>query len=114
MVELGEVIVPVEGEVVLGEVVVLPGGAVVVALVELVVEVVVSGPVEPGLPLLLCATATPATTTRQAAAAVVRRVTRVLFIPKTPWCVEGNASCARSNDRPAPSAVTHLQQSACR
>jgi hypothetical protein len=40
---LGDVIVPVE----LGEVVVLPGGAVTVALVELVVEVVVSGPVEP-------------------------------------------------------------------
>jgi hypothetical protein len=65
----------------LGEVVVLFGGAVTVALVELVVDVLVSGPVDPGLPLLLCATATPATTTRQAAAAVVRRVTRVLFIP---------------------------------
>ena len=64
----------------LGEVVVLFGGAVTVALVELFVEVVVSGPVEPVVPLLLCATATPATTTRQAAAAVVRRVTRVLFM----------------------------------
>ena len=79
IVELGDVVVVVVLVVELGEVGVVAGGAVTVALVELVVEVVVSGPVDPGL--LLCATATPATTTRQAAAAVVRRVTRVLFIP---------------------------------
>jgi hypothetical protein len=42
-------------------------------------EAPVSGPVVP----VFCATATPATTTRLAAAAVVRRVTS-LFIPGTP------------------------------
>ena len=66
---------------------------VVVVVVVLVVELV-SGPVDPcwaaGAPAVsgvLCATATPAATTRQAAAALVKRVTRV-FMPMTPRCVE--------------------------
>jgi len=95
VVVLGVVVVVDEsvlgGMVVLGDVEVL--GVVVVdesdgAVVVLVVELV-SGPVDPCCPAgapasgVLCATAMPATTTRQAAAALVKRVTRV-FMPMTP------------------------------
>jgi len=103
VVVLGVVVVVDEsvlgGMVVLGDVevlgvvvVVVSDGAVVVlgvvVVVVLVVELV-SGPVDPCCPAgapasgVLCATAMPATTTRQAAAALVKRVTRV-FMPMTP------------------------------
>jgi len=92
MVLLGVVVVVVLCEVledvsVLGVVVVLGIVELGVVVVVVVVELV-SGPVDPSFPAgapvsVLCATATPATTTRQAAAALVKRVTRV-FIPMTP------------------------------
>jgi hypothetical protein len=105
LVLLSVVVVPVAGGIA-----VVSDGAVVVVVVVLVVELV-SGPVVPWRPAgapesgVLCATAIPATTTRQAAAALVKRVTRV-FMPMTPRYVEEPllALCREPTD--APSAVS--------